>query len=994
LDFYELKADKFLKIKDKVLLKEGFFTFIFYILVLLSFVFLTVLILQTNLTEEYLHLRFIFALFFLVLIFLIFVFFMKKVFYLINLKVPENLNFCYNKVNSENNNAKDSNNFVRLANNSSSNIKFLDFTNNKLKNYFNFLNDNLSNLRDNNNNDKDPIDNKNKSSSINSNNVLLNLNNNKNNEILNSSIKNRIKQNNFISDNNIHINNNLNEKHTQQNLLNLNKTLGKNININAFLTKPNNFIIDDNVEGILIKRSVLNSLDYFANFNYFFLDRNAFDIFELKSNFKLKSLIIKEKESFEKQTYDELKILENEILMEKENRMAIELLNKNIFNFHGSKLNNNNSNKNINKNNTNNTDNNNSILNNKTKSQKNGEENFSKINNKNGLNSITPYSSSQSKKLAIGEALKAEFQPIMEKEEDLEDLKNKEKGKKKITKSEKSIEIKIQSNSSAIFSKYNSSDSNIIIPSIQNNTNTYIEFKDNINKGNNSFYNSDAEGSINGGKKLCFPIVKVSNGSNRGRDRLSDTRPAQAGTRTKRLSLFEEHEKPNLNELIVASDKNLAIAYIDNDIVSLNNCNSKSPINLKNSLNKNISDNNNNNLNNILNGNLNVNNFKKNSLINDTNLIANNLLTLDKPGNINYNNFKNARKRSRIFDKSLETLLLSENKNNQLNSEARKMPKNIFEADNVKGSKQANANINNLNNQILNKKRNSKIRNSVFSQENYDINNLINLALKTSKIKNKDSIMINAALGGTQNSKEKINNAFGTDLYIAKQLHKQNIDGSLFDYKQSVLKNSLRNGKGKGSNGTGILQSIDIPEEIQEKIKKALRVNNIRHTLQLDKDLKLGLEEEDEDLSESDKSSDSNKNSKISKDNNNIIKISKNNIKDKANQENTNNDKNDKNDKNIENENNKKDKTEFNKFNNYEKVIEINGDKKNKNNNTQENQSSFDYDIFPDSINYKENEERELNIKFKNSKNIINNSNDKNDVSIDEKKFVSKKNEN
>jgi len=811
-------------------------------------------------------------------------------------------------------------------------------------------------------------------------NLINNNNNNNNNHISEMNKNHMMMHNNYLTNtisNNINNNNNNpnRKKNPDKSIINLHKmTFGKNININTFVNKPNNIIIKRNERGMSIKRTVLNSLTYFTNFNNFYLQRNAYDIFELKSNFMLKSLIIQEKEILEKQTLDELKILENEIQMEKENRLAIEMLNKNIFNFDRSQITNKNSNNKIKtkKKNSNSSvkynKSENSGLKNNLNNSINSNSSISSIcSSKNDLqkSSILFPPQAQKHHVNIGESNKDQFLPIMENDEDSEDLKNKANGKKKFTELKKSIEIKIDRK----YSKKYSSDSNHVkTPIIQ----TKIE-------NTNSLFNSYPAVSKYGDddKNFIYPILKKSNGTisrppPRRRMTGFDSKGAVGegklnflGTNNLIVSAEEKVIKFTSNRNVTAG---IDLDTINNTYIHNSNINHKRLGN--NSQNK-IKLNKNNNRNfNIINSNL------QSNLMNGSNFTSNNLLTSETQ----INNM-NIHRSSRGFDKSLETLLLSENKHNQLNSEARKMPKNIFEADKIKGfgSKITNSNIGNLNNIKNINSMNSVIKKSFFRHENKELhatNSLENMNSKLSKIIHDKNFINN--LGETQIPLKKLNNKFSTDNNIAEELRKHNFDIGLFDgIKQSVLNSGSWSEKFNAVKNFNTL--IEIPEEIQLKIQNAMKVNDVKNTLEWDKNKKLDFDEkeefsgeEDENESESGISeSDSISGKGKEKDSGSMNKKNSKKIYSEKNK--------------ISNNEKAKKRNSGNNINNNEAISGINNENNFNNKNLIEDlEDNFDYNNFNDSLNQEENQEREFHSSTKIT-NIVNSSN-KTDHYIEKKK--------
>jgi len=768
-EFSDIKTESSLSLKQKAFMMDNNLILLFYFFFLILLIIISIILFQSKISDEYIHVKPIFGLFFLFIGIFIIIFFVKKILYLIKINVPDNLSF--DNKNNEKNPLNDSD-YIKIGNISNSYHNLLENNENKNNNYFNYLNNNGNNYS-----------------------VLRNSNNNE--------IPNSVNKKSLTLVNNYLMNGQEQKDFTLMNPSKLN--INSNFNINN----------DIKENEIYIKKSVLKSFTYFSDFNCYRFNRNIFEIFELKYNFILKSNIISQKNFIDKSTFDELKIWEKEVLMEEENRLAIENLNKNIFNIDLKRLNN------IEKNNSYSIEKKNFNM----RNSKNGQENDLLLKNfnpntngKNDSKTINTSSIINIKKKSISENLKQEFQPILENDE--EDDKNRINGKKQGTQLKDSIKIKIISKYYENISKNNTFDSNTGNLNNLNNSNS-------INVSDKNSANGEKE------RKLFPPLSKFSSNSNPRYKRFSSHDSTAQEKKEKKQKLIDENEGLNYQEYFINEDldyiktpKNQLFDDKNNLINNFKNGNFF--VDSKNNL---IKSNNNGNKINLINI-----KKEKNSIINKNNINGisnnNNLLFIDKTVAT-----KSTRKNSKKYDLSLETLLLKEN--NKLNQDSLKMPKNIFEAETVKPKLSQNfSNLNELKKITKQKKENTKMKQSFFSQDNNDI--ILNL--KNKKI-NSESKMFSSL--GTQISSEKKNNLFGTDLNVNEELRKHNIDLTLFN-KNTQIKKHLKDNSNKKISETDIRKSLDIPLEIEKKIQSALRNNNVKNTVEFIKTRKLELDEKDE----------------------------------------------------------------------------------------------------------------------------------------------------
>jgi len=741
MEYYQIKCDNFISINEK-LVKENCSTIFFYIFFVIIIMISILILFLIKYEEQYKHIKFTFSFMISLIGIFALTFLIKKIKKISKYKIPENLLFLNDENKIDNNN-----DYIKLSNKTGrSKIYLLDLNKNSNidNHYFNLNNILKSNFY---------------------NNITKRMNINIPNNYDFSSITNSkhpILQNNF-----------LNLGPINNNILNSNK-LGINFYNNANIKNQ----INEN-DHILINRSVLDSLQNFTNFNNFFFNRSIYDIYELKANYFLNHKIILEKENRNKSTFDELKILENEIFIEKENRLAIENFNKNIFNFDFKSKNNKEKNISVNFNT-------NKILVN----TKNGGDNMTLIKNFNN-NQLTlknnPHNYIFHKSPVKYQ--KEPFLPIFENLE--EDEKTKINGKRKETLLKEPIGIKIET-------KMNENLPKTII--FNNNNDNFSQNNNNIKSRNLS---SHSEINSYFEEKNHFPVKEFS--TNELMEGFERNR--------KKLFLFEENEVINNREYMVIKDKNPLIS--SNNMLNMNDEKQKdSEITYK----KDTFNRDKNKYSNMNNINRNLSNQKKDyqliNPINKNNKINNFLLEKKKL----------SKRQGKRFDKSLESIILHENQYNESNQkEILKMPKNIFEADNNKikinpNCIEAKKIIKNVN------RRSSLFKNSIFSQDSKDSY----LNQKDSDLK-KDSKILKGL--GTNISVEKITkNCFESELNIEEELRKHNIDLSLFDRGIQSKKKNFNIICEKSKLGNILEKKFNIPIENRNKFEKLLNVNKYINT--------------------------------------------------------------------------------------------------------------------------------------------------------------------
>jgi len=272
-------------------------------------------ILLAKLQDQIWHIKLISSFFICCLQIFIFVFFLKKLLFIYQNKIPKNilLNYENNKINNE------KEDFVKIYSKRSKTLKYIDANIN--------LNINKVHL----NNFKKLLN----PSTLNKKNITLL----KQNEDIFSKANSNIhfKQNNYLDP--------CSTKKSENTVLTANKPLFSITNIKK--DSANNYILKSSFLNVLnkyqpnqkessneiymIKKGVMNSFDLFVNFSNFFMQRNIFDLFELKNNYIHKKRLISEKFSLIKNSYEDLKLSEKEILKDNENKFAIDILNKKFF---------------------------------------------------------------------------------------------------------------------------------------------------------------------------------------------------------------------------------------------------------------------------------------------------------------------------------------------------------------------------------------------------------------------------------------------------------------------------------------------------------------------------------------------------------------------------------------------------------------------------------------------------------------------------------------